>query len=159
MNLVVSKHTNLRLLKPLSIIPVVIILLIAIQAFAGDDFEKVDLYLGHFLLQSWPGGKRTINVEVTPDFPADTLTFKASGFKTGLTQTTLDIQNMSGVTIEQIHRQNPKAEASTATFIYVLSKEHLDKIPDNKFKVVLDNHQFTTPEIHNVAVINITRPR
>jgi hypothetical protein len=125
----------------------------------GNDIEKVDLYLGHFLLQSWPGGKCNINIDINPDLAPDTLTFKASGFKTGLTQTTLDIQNTQGTTVEQIHRQNPKADATIATFIYVLNKEHLDKIRGNKFKVVLDNHQYTTPEIHQVATINIITPQ
>jgi hypothetical protein len=131
----------------------------SIAALATDGVEKVDIYYGHFLLQSWPQNKRTINIEVDPALPADTLFFYATGLKGGLTQTTLQIKNMQGATIDEIYRVNPKSDGTKATFFYVLNQTNLSKIKDPSFKVIIDDHQYNTPEIHEIALIFITRVR
>jgi hypothetical protein len=126
---------------------------------AGDGVEKVDVYYGHFLLQSWPQNKRTINIEVDPGLPADTLFFYATGLKGGLTQTTLQIKNMQGATIDEFFRLNPKEDGTKATFFYVLNQTNLGKIKEPSFRVVIDNHQYNTPEVHDVALIFITKAK
>ena len=128
-----------------------------LPALAGGGVERVDMYYGHFLLQSWPENKRTINIEVDLTLPADTLFFYASGLRGGLTQTTLQIKNMQGNTIEEIYRLNPKEDGTKATFFYVLNQANLAKIKDPSFKVFIDNHQYGTPEVHDIALIFITR--
>jgi len=138
----------------------ILILLLAcayISSSAAGEVEKVDMYYGHFLLQSWPENKRTINIEVDPTLPADTLFFYASGLKGGLTQTTLQIKNMQGSTVDEIYRLNPKEDGTRATFFYVLSQANLAKIKEPSFKVVIDNHQYATPEVHDIALIFITK--
>jgi hypothetical protein len=128
-----------------------------LSASAAGGVEKVDMYYGHFLLQSWPENKRTINIEVDLTLPADTLFFYASGLRGGLTQTTLQIKNMQGNTVDEIYRLNPKEDGTKATFFYVLNQTNLAKIKDPSFKVVIDNHQYGTPEVHDIALIFITK--
>ncbi len=128
------------------------------SALAGDDETgKVNIYYQHFLLQSWPQNKRTVHIEIDTTLPPDTLVVKASGFKNGITQTTLQIKNMNGAVIEDITRLNPKSNSDEATYIFILSAANLSKINSPAFKIVLDNHQFNTPEVHDIALVYITK--
>ena len=80
-----------------------------------NNIEKVDIYLGHSLLQTWPLAHRTINIEVDPLFPPDTLIFRATGSKESLEQAKLEIKDLSGSNI--ISKLIPQPIAKMATVL------------------------------------------
>jgi hypothetical protein len=121
--------------------------------FGADGVEKVNIYTGHFLLQSYPQDKRLITMEIDTTFPPDTLVFQALASKGGLHKATMELQDMAGNVIEQVNRVTLLEDETEATFIYVLNKENVMKIRDHKFRVVLDSHPEKESGIHHVALI------
>ncbi len=115
--------------------------------------EKVNIYVGHFLLQSWPKDKRPITMQIDTMFPPDTLVFQAISGSGGLKRSTLQLWDMAGNLIEEVARLTRLEDESEATFIYVLNRENVKKMKDRRFQVILDVHQDNDPEPHNVALI------
>jgi hypothetical protein len=128
------------------------------SAFTPESVEKVDIYLGHFLLQTWPQAHRTINIEVDPAFPPDTLVFHAVGTKGGINRAVLEIKDMSGAnTIQQLGCVRCNEEETDASFIYVLNQDNLSKIKEQGFRVVLNKHHDNGTEVRNMALIMLDK--
>lgn len=123
------------------------------HASASDGIESVNIYMGHFLLQSWPKDKRAITMEVDTTFPPDTLVFQALAVKGGLKSATLEIRDLQGNVIEEVSRVTRLEDGTEATFIYVLNPANARKIRDRRFSVILNSHLGKEPEDHNVALI------
>jgi hypothetical protein len=123
------------------------------RAFTNHGLEKVNIYVGHFLLQSWPRDKRPITMQIDTTFPPDTLVFQAISGAGGLKKTTLELWDMAGNVIETIDRVTRLEDETEATFIYVLNQANVRKMKDRRFKVILDCHQDNDPEPYNVALI------
>jgi len=123
-----------------------------------DNIEKVDIYLGHFLLQTWPQAHRTINIEVDPAFPPDTLVFRASGPSLGIKRAVLQIKDLSGVnTLQQLSCGSIGDDQTCASYIYVLNQNNLNQIKDKGFKVVLERHHDNGTEVRNMATIMLDK--
>ncbi len=124
------------------------------SAYAGDGIEKVNIYTGHFLLQSWPQDKRVINIDIDTLLPPDTLVFQAKASAGGLKKATLELRDIRGNVIEFVSRVTRLEDETEATFIYVLNPANTRKIKDQRFRVVLDSHH-PSPEdgIHNIALV------
>ena len=125
--------------------------------FANSENETVGIYIGHFLLQSWPKTNRTITIEVDPNFPPDTLIFQAKNPTGGLKRTTLELQEMNGTTIQQVDRVTHLEDDNEATFIFVLNQANLSKIKGKTFRVMLNRHQERDNDFHSVALILLNR--
>ena len=125
--------------------------------YAGSEDETVGIYIGHFLLQSWPKTNKTITIEVDPNFPPDTLVFQAKNPSGGLKRTTLEFQEMNGTTIQQVDRVTHLEDDFAATFIFVLNPANLSKIKGNTFRVMLNRHQERDSDFHSVALIFLNR--
>jgi len=115
--------------------------------------EKVNIYVGHFLLQSWPKDQRPITMQIDTMFPPDTLVFQAISSGGGLNKATLALWDMADNVIEEVARITRLENETEATFIYVLNPSNVKKMKDRRFKVILDCHQDNDPEPHNVALI------
>ena len=122
------------------------------HAFPFRGLEKVNIYVGHFLLQSWPQDKRVINMQVDTTLPPDTLVFQAIASDGGLKKTTLEIQDMQGNLIEEASRVTCLEDETEATFIYVLNPDNVRKVKGHRFRAILDVHQ-EKEEAHNVAIV------
>ena len=122
-------------------------------AFSSDGIEKVNIYMGHFLLQSWPQDKRVITMEVDTNFPPDTLVFQAIASAGGIQYATLQIVDMRENVIEEVSRITQNEDETEATFVYVLNKHNVQKIKDRKFRVILDSHRDNEAGKHHVALI------
>jgi hypothetical protein len=120
---------------------------------ASDGVEKVSIYMGHFLLQSYPQDKRVITMEIDTTFPPDTLVFQAIASKGGLKKATIELKDMAGNVIEEVSRVTRLEDETEATFIYVLNPVNVRKMKDHRFRVVLDTHPDKESGIHNVALI------
>lgn len=130
-----------------------LVLIWAGPAYGFDGIEKVNIYVGHFLLQSWPLEKRTITMEIDTAFPPDTLVFQALASNGGLKNTTLEIRDTKGIFIEEVSRVTRLEDETEATFIYVLTAENVRKMKDHRFAVILNSHLDSDPEVHSVALI------
>ena len=128
-----------------------------ISLYANSEDETVGIYIGHFLLQSWPKTNKTITIEVDPNFPPDTLIFQAKNPTGGLKRTTLELQEMNGTTIQQVDRVTHLEDDFAATFIFVLNKDNLGKIKGKTFRVMLNRHQERENDFHSVALILLNR--
>ena len=123
-----------------------------------NNIEKVDIYLGHSLLQTWPLAHRTINIEVDPLFPPDTLIFRATGSKESLEQAKLEIKDLSGSNIiQQINPATDCENGNSACFTYILNQSNLSQIKDKGFRVMLDKHHETGTEIRSLATIMLDK--
>jgi hypothetical protein len=120
---------------------------------ASDGVEKVNIYMGHFLLQSYPQDKRVITMEVDTTFPPDTLVFQAIASRGGLKKATMELKDMAGNVIEEVNRVTRLEDETEATFIYVLSPSNVRKMKDHRFRVVLDSHPDKDSGLHSVALI------
>ncbi len=128
------------------------------SALVPESIEKVDIMLGHFLLQSWPQAHRIINIEVDAALPPDTLVFHAIGTKDGLRQSTIEIKDMSGNnTIQQLNCCTNSTADNDASFIYVLNQSNLGKIKEQGFRVVLNKHHDNGNEIRSMVVIMLDK--
>ena len=128
------------------------------SALVPESVEKVDILLGHFVLQSWPQAHRTINIEVDAGLPPDTLVFHAIGTKDGVRQSTIEIKDMSGNnTIQQLNCCTNSSTDNDANFIYVLNQSNLSKIKEQGFRVVLNKHHENSTEVRSMAVIMLDK--
>lgn len=134
-----------------SILTIILACINPVNAHAG--VERVNIYMGHFLLQSWPGDKRPITMEVDTTLPPDTLVFQAIAVQGGLKNTTLQIRDLQGTVIDEVNRVTRLEDETEATFIYVLNSSNITKIKSRKFCVVLTSHLAHDADEHNIALI------
>lgn len=128
-------------------------------AFAWGDVDKVNIYVGHFLLQSWPKDQRMITMDIDTTFPPDTLIFQAVAAKGGLKNATLEIRDLKDNLIEEVARVTRLEDETEATFMFVLNTVNVRKIKERKFRVILDTHAEKESGIHDVAFIFLNNTR